>query len=372
MEVHEEPVSTTLPEELIIEILSRLPAKSVLRFRCVCKSWKSLFSEPEFVQKHLHMSNSNTHFKNHKVILNCADYQFLLKSCCLYNVLNEPSEWAFPLEYSLKGTDYSIVVVGSCNGLVCIVFEQIMAYIWNPSIRESKRLPDLGLEPEFRSISTYGFGFDHSHDDYKVVSVFSTVEGFKRKTEVTVYSLRSNSWKRIEDFPCGFPTNETGKFLSGQLHFVAFDNVDLASPLLIVSLDLASEAYNVVPLPVYDRDLELSLGVLGEHLCAICNYHSSHADIWLMKEYNWSDSWIKLMTVEFSDENLFLYAKPLCLTKSDEILFDHGGAFSLYDLKKNLFRYLRVYGSHGCLESGLYVESLVSILGYVDDGVERH
>ncbi|KAG4970224.1 hypothetical protein AAZX31_13G091900 [Glycine max] len=34
-----------LPEELIIEILLRLPVKSLLRFKRVCNSWLSLISD---------------------------------------------------------------------------------------------------------------------------------------------------------------------------------------------------------------------------------------------------------------------------------------------------------------------------------------
>ncbi|MCL7032253.1 hypothetical protein MKW94_000196, partial [Papaver nudicaule] len=46
-------MSRYLPEEIIGDILPRLPAKSVLRFRCVCKSWLKLFRNPNFVKHHL-------------------------------------------------------------------------------------------------------------------------------------------------------------------------------------------------------------------------------------------------------------------------------------------------------------------------------
>ncbi|PNX63542.1 F-box/kelch-repeat protein, partial [Trifolium pratense] len=49
----------TLPFDLIPEILSRLPVKILLQFGCVCKSWKSLISDPKFAKKHL--SHSTTH-----------------------------------------------------------------------------------------------------------------------------------------------------------------------------------------------------------------------------------------------------------------------------------------------------------------------
>jgi hypothetical protein len=38
-----------LPSKLIIQILLRLPVKSLLCFKCVCKSWFSLISDPSHV-----------------------------------------------------------------------------------------------------------------------------------------------------------------------------------------------------------------------------------------------------------------------------------------------------------------------------------
>lgn len=48
--------SAVLPEELMIEILSRVGVSNPLQLRCVCKWWKSLVVDPQFVKKHLHRS----------------------------------------------------------------------------------------------------------------------------------------------------------------------------------------------------------------------------------------------------------------------------------------------------------------------------
>ncbi|KAL5769476.1 hypothetical protein ACOSP7_013630 [Xanthoceras sorbifolium] len=42
-----------LPEDMIIEILSILPVKSLIRFRCVSKSWYALVKSSSFISKHL-------------------------------------------------------------------------------------------------------------------------------------------------------------------------------------------------------------------------------------------------------------------------------------------------------------------------------
>lgn len=48
-----------LPQEMVEDILSRLPAKSLKRFSCVNKSWSTLFQNPCFIAKHQHLSQKN-------------------------------------------------------------------------------------------------------------------------------------------------------------------------------------------------------------------------------------------------------------------------------------------------------------------------
>ncbi|KAM3216273.1 hypothetical protein P3L10_025714 [Capsicum annuum] len=44
--------NSCIPHELIFEILKRLLAKSLMRFRCVSKSFASLISDPLFIEAH--------------------------------------------------------------------------------------------------------------------------------------------------------------------------------------------------------------------------------------------------------------------------------------------------------------------------------
>uniref|UniRef100_A0A251U1I1 Putative F-box domain-containing protein n=1 Tax=Helianthus annuus TaxID=4232 RepID=A0A251U1I1_HELAN len=54
-------MSDNIPFELQSEIMKRLPAESLIRFRSVCKSWKSLIHSSDFIagyrgQQHLIVS----------------------------------------------------------------------------------------------------------------------------------------------------------------------------------------------------------------------------------------------------------------------------------------------------------------------------
>ncbi|EOY05504.1 F-box and associated interaction domains-containing-like protein [Theobroma cacao] len=52
-----------LPDEIVYDILPRLPAKSLQRFKLVSKPWGSLISDPNFAESHLHRANTS-HDKN--------------------------------------------------------------------------------------------------------------------------------------------------------------------------------------------------------------------------------------------------------------------------------------------------------------------
>ena len=49
-----------LPQEIIIEILLRLPVKSLPSFKFVCKSWLSLISNPHFAKWHFERNAAHT------------------------------------------------------------------------------------------------------------------------------------------------------------------------------------------------------------------------------------------------------------------------------------------------------------------------
>ncbi|KAG5547493.1 hypothetical protein RHGRI_013248 [Rhododendron griersonianum] len=48
----------SLPDDILVDILSRLQAKVVGQCKCICKHWCSLIEDPSFVELHRACSKS--------------------------------------------------------------------------------------------------------------------------------------------------------------------------------------------------------------------------------------------------------------------------------------------------------------------------
>ncbi|XP_057503963.1 F-box/kelch-repeat protein At3g23880-like [Actinidia eriantha] len=291
-----------LTRDITVEILWRLPVNSLLRFRSVCKSWRSLISHPQFDKTHIGLVSTNTDFRNDRLILRHRCHCPVLKSSSLYSALYEQPDIAVALDYPFKGDKrFVYVVVGSCNGLVCIGYGRNTVFLRNPSTRKSKKLPQVLC----RFTLTYGFGYDESVDDYKVEGVVSGLgPEVLHKTEVKVYSLRTGSWRRIGDFPHGCFLIGLGKLLNGAFHWVACTNGIV--PRIVVSMDLGTGRYGEVLEPDYgDGHFDIELGVLSGCLCIFPVYDRICADVWVMKEYGIRESWTKLVVIHYINDPLF-------------------------------------------------------------------
>jgi hypothetical protein len=63
-----------LPSELIVEILLRLLARCLLKFRRVCKLWKTLISDPTFAKKHLLISIADPSMTHQRLAFHNCSY----------------------------------------------------------------------------------------------------------------------------------------------------------------------------------------------------------------------------------------------------------------------------------------------------------
>ncbi|KAF3629915.1 putative 60S ribosomal protein L13a-4-like [Capsicum annuum] len=235
-----------LPADLIYEILLKLPVKSFLKFRSISKSWLGLISSLEFVNTHLSISANNKDFTHHRLMLRFDPPYYGLQDCSFsFSLFNDSVTEAFDLiRYPIKTE-----IVGSVNGLVCLTIEEKHLLIWNPSIRKFKKLPKprattrinsffmYGAMVRANTCYMYGFGYDEIHDDYRVVVGFRNSGFFK----VDMYSVHSDSWRSIDDFPSGVLSMKSGVLVNGKLHWANTDllNDPSYNAWGIICIDLA-------------------------------------------------------------------------------------------------------------------------------------
>ncbi|CAI9117827.1 OLC1v1019312C1 [Oldenlandia corymbosa var. corymbosa] len=154
----------------------------------------------------------------------------------------------FRIDYPMK-SNRSFQPVGSCNGLVCFQTGENELFLCNPCIKSSLTLPNSGMEKPRCIFSNFGFGYDMSNDDCKVVGVFDFHHN--RSYKIKVYSLKNNAWHTTEDFKRGVPCSSlvNVSIVSGKLYWLSS----------IGSFELADEIYRDMEPP----NAEASVGHNG-------------------------------------------------------------------------------------------------------------
>jgi len=341
------PSPVFFPNDLITEIFSVLPVKSVLRFRCVSNSCNTLIFDPTFVKLHLKRSETrNPHFlliTDHTIEINGEspyssedDYEIdsgvIPYSIC--SLIHNPSFTlsADPYYPVIKGCTR---VVGSCNGLICLTddsfngeYREYWFRLWNPSTRTTS--PILGNFCIFRNYSLdepgwfdgyykFSFGCDNSTGTYKVVA--SRYNRRELRSNVRILSLRDNVWRDIESFPVDpillkSSSSEIGEYaavyfrstinwlaIQNEFYYTVSNIKDITvEQFVIVSLDLGSETYNQYLLPRGFDEVPPAIptiGVLGDRLCFSYCYKEIEFVIWEMKKFGVEDSWTPFLKISY-------------------------------------------------------------------------
>lgn len=400
-----------MPEEVMEEILLRLPPKSLMRFKCVSNSWYDLVTEPSFINKHLLLnanngktSSSTTLLLRWKLrgqslddLLKCNfhdDHHWDEQVLSLVTIFNrdykdnDENNDQIPcvveelnMQLSPNGEELGFLptLVGShCSGIICLVdcFPQHkdVIYLCNPSLREFKLISTPCRPPNLTSVE-YGFGYDPKADDYKFVRIlscsdYSTESGLVSRAQV--YSLGTDSWREIKmDMKLRY-YNGSGKgvYLKGVYYWwnkVLPDYKDM-----ILSFDMSEEKFQSIPLPDdvqrFSADWR-SLAVWNESLALFFSARNSLFSIfemWVMLDDFSGDEgvtpWIRHLRIG----PLIGIHSPVAFWNDDELLMDtrYGGIVS-YNLSTKKVRKLPIHGAviPGSSYADFFQRSLVSVKG---------
>ncbi|PNX99168.1 F-box/kelch-repeat protein at3g23880-like protein [Trifolium pratense] len=221
-----------LPEK--IRILLRLPVRSLLEYKCICKSWKTLISDPKFAKRQLHILMVNPSIYQHIFSSRFFDSPRKIVSFPVKPLLENPIK---PIEFCMENRF------------------------------KSKKSPTLDSCNKRMLVPYHGFGYDHINDKYKLL-----VASYDSEKLTQIYTFGgTNSWTTIQNFPSA--TSFDGKFVSasGTLNWVIVKSgVSVSSNQgVILSFDLVNETYKEVLLPEHDGDeiRNARLGVWSDCIC---------------------------------------------------------------------------------------------------------
>ncbi|KAF8035157.1 hypothetical protein BT93_C1249 [Corymbia citriodora subsp. variegata] len=367
-----------LPEEIVIQILVYLPVESLVRFRCVSKSWDSLITDPSFVSLHLRRVMAR---QDRSVVLL---RHYSLTQCKERNTLyldgesfSEHQELEFPLK-----TNDTYYLAGSCNGLVCFsdyIINNLQVILWNPSLRKCVQLPiPRFIDTDLTHTYVLGFGFDSRREDYKVVRLIYILGkswSVIVPPVVEVYELKTNAWRGIQTaVPYVIPESSSQAFVNGAIHWIGYnldDKVASHSKSIVVLFDMHDEVFGEMELPKggdYENRLNLSLAVHQDSICLL-HCHPMEEDghqlygvcwVWVLKEYGASDSWTKLFTINIGQHGGI--GRVLSFRKQgDVLLVTHNDELVSYDLRSQRISRLGLYGVARSFEVIPYMDCLVLI-----------
>lgn len=274
------------PDDVIFQILARLPIKSLFRCKSVCRFWCRLPSNKYFIQLYNELSS-----KNPMLLIEIMKSMYIKSSFICVDSMSYFSE------FSLDFLGDRVKVRASCNGLLCCssIPNRGVYYVCNPITRDFKLLPRTRERPVSRyhpddEVSLVGLAVDPHTQKYNVV-----LAGFYRPFGrrpldcfvCVVFNSETNSWKRFisswSDWSDEFTHMNRNQvvYAKGSLHWLTH------SCSYILVLDLYLEAWRKIPLPsnfvggyrnrIYLLELEGSVSVI--------QLSDNWMLIWMLKDY---------------------------------------------------------------------------------------
>ncbi|GJU79872.1 putative F-box domain-containing protein [Tanacetum coccineum] len=258
-------MSDHIPLDVQMEIIKRLPVISLLKFRSVSKTWKSLIDNSDHFIQPQHMLIGYTDPVDHKkkYISVVDDYTFPQHT----SATTGPYLFEVLLDYQLR-------FVGSSSGLVCFFAEYPsmsglfvnrigMAVTWNPCIKKSIAI-HVPMFSDFGGVNL-GFGVCPKTNDIVLVNVYHPdMDGFNHQADI--FKLSAGVWR-----PFGNPPGKAKEFipksvsLDGFIYWHSYDHIVMDGRSityhLIMSFDMTSEEFTEVHLPhdlAYHGSLSLS------------------------------------------------------------------------------------------------------------------
>ncbi|KAL6973506.1 hypothetical protein U1Q18_027693 [Sarracenia purpurea var. burkii] len=265
-----------LPEEIISNILSRLPTETILICGVVCKTWYTMTQDPCFIKELIGLQNQPTRLI--AKALPGTEIKDTLSHLVLIDIEKRKTR-RIPIEKMLE----DLQIMCSCNGLLCLASRKKLdpVVIYNPITRERVILPPSNLKSSVYRHEV-GLGFDPSTGNYKVVRAYTGFSCRRKVRKFEIISLGESSWRDLNA-----PRSILNRDGWGVVFWKAalYWTMNKGISTIIVQFDLSDEKFRVISFPRYFSSRHVSLGLIevGGHLTLVQN-NSSVVKFWRITE----------------------------------------------------------------------------------------
>ncbi|XP_044963076.1 F-box protein At5g49610-like [Hordeum vulgare subsp. vulgare] len=264
----------SLPEGALVEILSRVPYRSLCRFKSVSKPWLALCSAPDIRKRSPQtLSGFFYHDEGHGL---------------RFRNLNGRGRPQVDPSLPFLRTRYGvIVVVQHVSGglLLCSCSNNLQEFYYvvcNPATEECTVLPPMG----FPGPDPIAFlGFDAAVPSrFVVFAPQPSMFGVDGSGEVAIYSSETGRWTRVQSKWTRVPRTDHGRdtqvFLNGTIHLRTMYNT-------IATVDVEGKVWREIQMP-NDLPNICDVGQSQGRLYAwqTDNFHDCHLYIWVLEDYD--------------------------------------------------------------------------------------
>ncbi|TMW87336.1 hypothetical protein EJD97_020088 [Solanum chilense] len=348
-------MNRSIPQDIVVEILSWLPAKSLMRFKCVTKFFNSIIFDSDFTNIHKHRSLIRP--DGTKFFLHGSDFYCTSQNSASILQIESFDELPFHIH---------IDTLLNCVNDLFLLWQPLSAQpatILNPSTREVRYLPNL---IEGFSWCHYSLGFEPEENKYKVLSTTIYDQNCCIKNMVFTLGI-DESWRETEHIP-PLILCKPGVCINGVIYRFVFHR-----GLAIVAFDVKTENSKLIALKDVSHGWSYELievkGKLAVVEYEIRSYEKIHLFVFeqTRKGEEWKSYAIQFpSTWKYIQQEIILDVKLSCTSCDGKILFitnlKSGTLCLCYDVTRQSWRKLEIKGlrkNHFIIGICSYVERLV-------------
>uniref|UniRef100_A0A453GGA3 F-box domain-containing protein n=1 Tax=Aegilops tauschii subsp. strangulata TaxID=200361 RepID=A0A453GGA3_AEGTS len=278
----------TLTDDILADIISRLPYKSTCCCKCVSKRWRDLIYHRHH-RKKMPQSVVGFFYEGYNECRSPRKARYFTNLSREYYPLVDPSLSFLPNCGSLD-------ILDACNGLLlCRCWKaadplKLDYVVCNPTTEKWVSVPAtewpskvgvarLGFDPavtshfhvfEFIDEEAWGVPEDEQDDDF-----------YRRIHTLAIYSSKAGVWKyqTVKQGPFAIPKHSVSSFLNGVLNLAADYN-------LIVAVDVEGDNWWLVPIPERPDYVDDTNGIFtSQGRVYFADSDRSKLSIWILEDY---------------------------------------------------------------------------------------